>query len=291
LTATSSIGWGAFYSIVASGCTSAVDAYAKVLGSELHGLVIVWGYTVALFTVLLPYLAYKFATEVSRRNLLSTRRLPLQLLRSACLVGSIGTLFVSLRYVPLVDATAVMFTSPLFVNLLAGPILGEKVSLQRWLGVLAGLAGVLIIMRPGASGFHWAILLSVLAAVSLAIFQIASRSLASSERTLTTLFYTAAGSAFWSSCLVVFVWQPLDSRYAFVFLSLGAIGVAAHFSYIRAAEVSEASFLAPFIYTKIVWTAVLGYLLFEHVPGPALWLGSSLIIGGGLYVYLKERVV
>ena len=58
---------------------------------------------------------------------------------------------------------------------------------------------------------------------------------------------------------------------------------------VEAAEVSEASFLAPFIYTKIVWTAVLGYLLFEHVPGPALWLGSSLIIGGGLYVYLKER--
>ena len=194
----------------------------------------VWGYTLGILALLTPYLAIKCIRGVPARQLLISRRWPLHLVRAGCLIGSIATSFVALAYIPLIDATTVMFMSPLFVNLLASPLLGERVGLHRWLGVLIGLAGVLIIIQPGTVTFHWATLLAVLSAMFFAMFQVITRRLAPEENTLTMLFLTAVGGVIWSSCLVVFVWQPLDLRDAAIFLGLGALGVAAHFSHIKA---------------------------------------------------------
>jgi drug/metabolite transporter (DMT)-like permease len=215
----------------------------------------------------------------------------MHLVRAGCLIASIGTLFLSLTYVPLVDATAVMFMSPLFVNLLAGPLLGERVGLHRWLGIFAGLVGIVIIVQPQGTGFDWPILLAVAAAVFFALFQILTRSLAATESTLTTLFYTGFGGALCSSMLVPFVWQPLSFKHASIFLGLGALGVGAHFAYIKAFQHAEASFLAPFTYSKILWTTALGYLLFHHLPGSSVLVGAALIIGGGIYVFWREANV
>jgi drug/metabolite transporter (DMT)-like permease len=274
--------------VFAAGCTSTVDAFAKLLASDLHSLVIVWGYACGLFALVLPYLLWLNVRGTPMRTLYFSARWPVHMVRTGCLIGSIGTLFLSLTYIPLIDATAVMFMSPLFVNLLAGPMLGEKVSLHRWLGVLAGLCGVLVIIQPGGTGFDWPIIYAIIAAVFFALFQIFTRSLAPTETTVTTLFYTGFGGVAWSSLLVLFVWQPLNPEHILVFLGLGLLGVAAHFSYIKAFQLAQASFLAPFTYSKILWTTVLGYVFFAHIPGLTVLAGAAFIVAGGLYVFWRE---
>ena len=266
--------------------TAAVDANSKFLSADLHSLQVVWGYFAAtlLFVVI---------TAVARRMPLQqvcrTARAPLQILRAGLLMITISTLFAGLKFMPIADVTAITFASPLFVAAMSGLVLGERVGIQRWTAVVIGMIGVLIVIRPGSGVVQWAVLLPLISAFGFGTFQMVTRRLASTEPTFVTLFYTSIGCAVMSSVLVFFFWTPLEWGQAAGLLGLGAMGAGAHFYFIRAFEKAEASLLAPFNYTKLIWVILFGYILFGEIPTPQVLLGSVVIITSGFCVLMRER--
>lgn len=267
------------------GFITVVDTTAKHLAGEFHALQIVWGY----FFGISLYVAL-YALGVARRaSLLRTTRPWLQVARSVLLVFSITALFVGLAYLPIAEATVIGFTAPLFIVALAGPILGERVGLHRWLAVLIGLAGVLVIVRPGGGIAHWAAAMPLVGAAAFALYQLATRVLARTETTATTLCYTAGGGLFWTSLLVPFVWVSPAPLHWLAFLFIGALGAAAHLCLIKAFEMAQASLLAPLNYSKLIWATLAGFVVFGDLPSLNTAAGSALIVASGLYVLLRER--
>jgi drug/metabolite transporter (DMT)-like permease len=269
------------------GFITVVDTAAKAMTATLHPLHIVWGYFLGIALTLAVY-----ALARQRRalpDLLRTRRLPLQLGRSALLVASIGALFIGLVHLPIADATAISFTAPLFITALSVPLLGERVGAHRWAAVAAGLIGVLVIVRPGGDLAHWAAVMPLIGAFFFALYQLATRVLATTEPTFRTLLYTGGGGLFWCSLLVPFFWTPLGLADWLVFIGIGLLGAAAHLCMISAFSLAEASLLAPFNYSKIIWAAIAGYVVWGDVPSLDTLAGGAVIILAGLYVLWRER--
>ena len=278
------------------GFITVIDTGAKYMTSDLPALQLVWGYFFGIFASLcllalgklaLGGLALGCGRRLCRQ--LSTRRPLLHLGRVGLLVASISLLFLALTHMSLADATAISFTSPLFITLLAIPILGEKVGKARWLAVLGGLCGVLVVVRPGSGLASWVSLLPLLGAVAFAAFQIVTRLLARTETTYATLFYTGLFGLIWSSLTLPLVWVTPQPWHWLAFLVQGALGVGAHLCLIKAFKLAEASLLAPFNYSKIIWAAAAGYLVFGNIPTLNTLAGAAIIALAGLFVMLHER--
>ena len=280
--------FGIILLILSTGFTAAVDTVAKILTSDYHALMIVWGYFIGILVALLSYAAIR---KIPLRCMTKTNRRGFQIMRSGLLVCTIGTLFTGLKYIPLADATAIMFMAPLFITALSVPFLGEHVGPHRWLAVAIGLVDAVIIIRPGDGLTHWAAILPLISAFSFAAFQIATKHLSSTDDTLVTLFHTGAGGLAWSSALVWMVWTPPTLEIWAVFLGIGILGVGAHLCIICAFDEAPASLLAPFNYSKLIWAFGLGYIAFNHIPAPHVFAGSAILILSGLYVhYLESRI-
>ena len=267
------------------GLITVVDTIAKYLTSNLHAFEIVWGYFLGM---LLPIVIYTVVNGAYRRGRLRTRRPVLQLARSGLLVLSIAMLFIGLTYLPIAEATAISFMSPLFIVALSVPLLHERVGAHRWIAVLIGLAGVLVIVRPGGGIAHWAAFMPLISAFAFAAYQISTRVLAATDPVFTTLFYTGAGGFFWTCLLVPFVWTAPTAIEWGTFIGFGSLGVAAHLCLIRAFELAQASLLAPFNYSKLIWATAAGYLVFGDIPSLNTLAGCALIISSGLYVVWRE---
>jgi len=274
---------GAFYLLASIGLISLVDTICKFYTDELHAVMLVWGYFVAITFFVAGYFGVrkKFA-------LLYCNRPGLQIARSGFLVASIASLFVSLTYLPIAEATAIGFTGPLFITALSVPLLGERVGWHRWLAVVIGLAGVLVIVRPGGAVWHWSAGMALLGAVCFACFQLVTRLLANQDHHQTTLLYTSIGGIAWASLVVPFFWSTPTIGQIAMFLAIGAMGTGAHVALLQAFARAEASLLAPFNYSKLIWVTIMGYLVFGDLPGFDTLIGSSIIVAAGLYVLYRE---
>ncbi|MBO91925.1 MAG: EamA family transporter [Rhodospirillaceae bacterium] len=277
---------GVIFFMTAIFLISVVDTVCKVFTKDLHSIQLVWGYFVGINLTLWVFFLFK-GEKFS--NLRRTERPLLQIIRPAFLVCSISSLFIGLTYLPIAEATVIGFVAPLFITALSVPILKEHVDIHRWSAVVIGLVGVIIIIRPGGDLWHLASVMPLLGALFFALFQIITRLLAATERTHTTLFYTGLGGLAWSSLIVPFVWVTPSITHIFVFLSTGAMGAMAHLCMISAFDRAEASLLAPYNYTKLIWVSVLGYLIFNDVPSLDMWIGAIIIVSAGFYVLYREK--
>ena len=274
---------GVFYFLVAIGLISLVDTICKLYTDELHAVMLVWGYFVGISAFVTIYFGLQ-----RRADLLRCRRPGWQIARPGFLVASIACLFVSLTYLPIAEATAIGFTGPLFITALSVFFLGERVGWHRWLAVVIGLAGVMVIVRPGGAVWHWSAGMALLGAICFALFQLVTRRLADQDRHQTTLLYTSIGGVAWASLLVPFFWTTPTIEHVGVFFLTGAMGAGAHFAMLQAFARAEASLLAPFNYSKIIWVTILGYLFFGDLPGIDTMIGCAIIATAGLYVVYRE---
>ena len=277
---------GIFLFITAIFLISIVDTICKFFTKDLHAIQIVWGYLIGINVTLWIFFFLK-GEKLSK--LVKSKKLVLQIIRPAFLICSISSLFIGLTYLPIAEATAIGFVAPLFITALSVPILKEKVGIHRWSAVVFGFLGVIIIVRPGTEFWHIASIMPLLGAFFFALFQIFTRLLSTTENTYTTLFYTGIGGLGWSSLMVPFVWSPMLRIHFFVFFSIGIMGAIAHLCMISAFDRAEASFLAPYNYTKLLWVAVLGYIIFGDIPSLEMWLGAFIIVSAGFYVFSREK--
>jgi drug/metabolite transporter (DMT)-like permease len=262
-----------------------IDAVAKYLAKDLPVMQIVWARSV--FALLLTPLLLR-----GRRlsSLMATRRPGVQLLRSGFQFVSTIIFFTALKYIPLADAIAIAFVSPLIITALSVPMLGEKVGVRRWLAVVVGFLGVLVIIRPGMGTMEWAMLLPLGMATTSALYQICTRSLAQTDSPVVTLWYTALTGSVVATLVMPFVWTwPGPWEWALMVL-LGAFGTIGHYLLIHAYARAPAAVLAPFVYTQFIWSIGVGFLLFANLPDGFTWLGAAIVSMSGVYTAYRERV-
>jgi drug/metabolite transporter (DMT)-like permease len=222
-------------------------------------------------------------------RLLVTRHRRLHAMRGLLLLGTTGLNFLALNYIQLAQTSAITFSNPLIVCVLSPWLLGERVGLRRWTAVIAGFIGVLIIIRPGSAGFHWARAASLLSALCGALYQIATRHVGLHDQALTSLFYMTLTGALGAVPLAVIDWQTPEA-WQWGLLGLAAIfGTIGHFMLIEAHRRAPASVLAPFIYTQIIPMIIIGFLVFGDVPDAWTLAGGLVVIASGLYVLYRER--
>lgn len=213
----------------------------------------------------------------------------LQLLRSLSLLGSTSLNFLALSYLPLTTVTAIMFSSPVLVTLLAVPLLREKVGVVQFLAIVLGFVGVLIVVAPWGNELHWAILVSLGACICTSFYYILSRMLAR-ESTATQQIWASGIATICLAPLAFAQWQvPANGLVVVLLLLLGVIGGMSHSLVTLAHRMADASVLAPVIYLQMLFASVSGYLVFGQVPGISTLLGAVVIIAGGVLLWLSGR--
>lgn len=219
-----------------------------------------------------------------------TDRPVLVLLRAALLTSSTASNFIALTYLPLTVTGAIMFTSPILVCLLGWPLLGERAGPWRIFAIGIGFVGVLVVMRPFGTGFHWAMLLAVWNALALSLYSILTRKLAGVVATETMQFYMGAfGTAV---LLPIAVWQWTTPASAFgwaLMCLLGVWGWAGHELLTRAHRFAPANTLMPYTYSFLLYLTVFSFLIWGHVPDMATVIGAAIIVGSGLLIWARER--
>lgn len=261
------------------------DACSKVLGQVLPPIEIVWlrysGFTLLMLPALL------------RRPALFRSAAPaLQIGRGLGLLGSALFFTAGLRFLAMADATATSFVSPLFITALSIPVLGEKVGLRRWSAIFVGLIGVLIVVRPGTSTFNPASVLPLLSSVSWACGIVLTRKMShSNDGMVTTLGYAAITGWVVTSAMLPFVWEMPTWREVAIGGFMAGVSTAAQWLVVQGYRRANASVLAPFSYTQLVWSSLAGFLLFSMVPDAMTLIGAAVIIASGLYTAHRERIV
>lgn len=267
-------------------CFACLDATAKYLGRHVDVIQVVWARYASAFV-----LALVVFNPLTRPGLLRTGRPGLQIGRSTLLLATTVLNFAALKYLQLDQALAILFSTPLMVAALAGPMLGERIGSRRWGAIVVGLVGVLIVLQPGFGAVHPAALLSMLSAVCAAFYAIATRVLSRFDSDETTLFYSNLVGVLLLTPVMPFVWTtPTDPLQIALMTGFGAFGSLGHFLLIVAHRHTPASILSPFSYSQILWTTILGFVVFGDVPNRWTVAGVTIVIASGLYLLHRERV-
>lgn len=262
------------------------DGFSKYLTQVYPLIMVLWlrylVQTLAMIVLFFPKM---------RWAIMRTQRPRLQLLRGLCLL-SIGLLFIGgLRYIPLAEATAVMFLAPLIVTVLSALFLNESINKGQWAAVIVGFLGVLFIVRPGGALFTPAILLPVSASFCFALYQLITRRLSSTDHGVTSNFLSGL---FGTLALAFFLpgqhTLEVASIDALFMLALGLLAMTAHLLLTSALKYSTAATLAPFTYAQIIFAGGVGYLAFGQLPDGLSMLGVLIISCSGLAVaYLQHQ--
>ena len=277
---------GTLLVVVAVGIFAVMDTIAKYLARSYPVPGVIWARFAANLLILLAFLAAR--GELKR---LRTARPGLQIMRGLLLAGASLLYFTALTVMPLAEAAAIGFVMPLFLALLAVPMLGERMDGARLAAVLAGLAGALVIVRPGAAAFTPYALLPVGMALCNALYQILTRKVAGVEHPLTSLLWGAIVGAVLFSFALPFAWiAPTDPWHWVLFGIVGLLASVGHFTLIKAYDYASATGLAPFFYTQLVWVMLLGWLVFGDFPDGWSLLGMGIIVAAGIYLVGRQRL-
>jgi S-adenosylmethionine uptake transporter len=274
---------GALYALLAMAIYASHDAVVKGLGDTYSPIQIVFMASLLSF----PAISLILLNDHHEGNLRPVH--PWWVIaRSAATVASGVLAFFAFVNLPLAQVYPILFATPLFITVLAIPVLGEKVGLHRWAAVLLGLIGVLIVVRPGQAALGLGHVAALASAGTGAFAAIAVRKIGHKERSVVLLLAPLLGNFLAMGAALPFVWQPLQ------LIDLGLLGVVAGFGLIAsflmilAYRAGEAAIIAPMQYSQILWAVFYGRVLFgETLDAPTL-LGAALVIASGIYIVFRE---
>jgi drug/metabolite transporter (DMT)-like permease len=269
---------GVGFLLLGTTCFGALDGLSKLLAADLPLAEVLWA---RFFFFLVPLVAIAgpsgWATLIrSERPLLQLARGAMPLLAGCFIVP--GSLLL-----PLADVTAILFAAPLLVAVLAIPLLGERVGPAGWIALLAGLLGVLFIVRPGVSALAVAALLPLVAAAIVAVFQVVTRMLKAANP-FSTLFYTGVAGTGLTTPFLPFFWEPPSPAGWLLLLATGVLHGGGHLCFILAFARAPASALAPFNYFQIFAAMAFGFLVLGEVPDMLTLAGTAIIVAAGVAV-------
>lgn len=257
------------------------DAMTKYLAATYPVTLIIW----VRYSIQSVLLVLLFSPKMGTR-LFYMYRPVLQLLRGMSLLGVSLLLITGLRFIPLAEATAVIFLAPVFVTLLSALLLREPVSKAQWLAIGFGLTGVVLIVRPGGALFDWPVLLPLAAAVCFALYQLLTRMLAGKDHPVTSNFYSGLTGTLLLAPIGVMQLDQLQQMPVpalSMLLGLGALAMTAHMLLTLAFRYASAAVLAPFTYAQIISACVVGWLVFGQLPDHWALLGVIVIISSGMW--------
>jgi drug/metabolite transporter (DMT)-like permease len=261
------------------------DATAKYLSATLPSIEIAWIRFLVFGVIMVPAMlpgSPLYALQSERRGL--------QLMRGVALLASSLFFISGLRFLPIAEASATGFVSPLFVTALSIFFLSERVGVRRWLATVVGLIGVLIILRPGSSAFHPAAFFPIVSALAWACTMIMTRMMSGKERAVTTMTYSSIAGVCILSALVPFVWVAPSWHDIFFGILIGIASTAGQWIVVLAFRYADASVLAPFQYTQLLWVSILGFIIFGELPDIWTVTGAIFIVASGLYTAHRERI-
>lgn len=277
---------GILLMVAAVGAFTLMDAIAKYLARWYPVPGIVWARYALNLLMLLAWLAAR--GELKR---IATKRPGIQIARGLLLAIATSIYFTSLKVLPLADAAAIAFVLPLFVAALAVPLLNERLDMPRMLAILTGMAGALIVVRPGSSVFTLYALLPMGMAFCNALYQILTRKIAGVEHPLTSLVWGAIVGAVVLSATLPFAWEtPQESAHWALLAVIGLLASVGHYLLIRAYDYASATLLAPYTYSGLVWAMLLGLLVFGNFPDGWSLAGMAVIVVSGLFLASRQRL-
>lgn len=294
---------GIFFLLLALLIFTVQDAIVKLL-TESHEVLQILTWRILMVLCILACIAkYKLGWQF-----LKTDRRALMFLRGFLAFAAFTNYYFALSYLPLADAATVYMTAPLFVTVLSVPLLGEQVGVRRWVAILIGFSAVVYMLNPGAGIFQPIAALPLASALFYSFIPIVTRLFDSKDHTLTIVFYTTFSYAIFclaASTLVhlwptvpgdISIWanvaQPWNamnaSSWALTFLS-SLLFTAGIICITIAYRVAQASVLAPFEYSYLLWATLIGYLFFSDIPTMRTLIAGLVIAGSGVYIAIREH--
>lgn len=261
-----------------------IDTVGKVLVQTYPVPQVIWARYAFNVIFLLCFFHRRFFDH------LRTARPSLQFVRSLLIFVTTVLYFGAIHYIPLADANAIMALSPVLVTALAVPLLSERVGLHRWIAVVTGFTGAVVIIRPGLDIMNTASLVILSAAICNALYQICTRRLSRSDPVLTTLVHTSTVGVVVTCAAVPFFWVPPDFLGWTLMVAMGLFGSLGHFLLIKAFSYAPAPALSPYSYSGLAWSALLGFAVFGDVPDLWTTAGAGVIVASGLYIIHREHV-
>ncbi len=267
-------------------CFALLDTMAKYAARAVPSLEIAWFRYFVNLVIAIPVLQpWRHWSDYA------TKRPWLQVWRGLFLLGATVFNFFAIRYLPLAITGSVMFAGPLLATALAGPVLGEWPGLRRWVAVVVGFIGVIIVIQPEPSSFNPAALLSLAAAFCYVGYSLSTRVLSATDSPAGMLIYAAAlATVALTPALPPVAVMPPTWLITAALVGTGIAGAVGHWFLIIAHRNAPPTVLAPFNYTQLIWMIVLGYLVFGDIPSASTLIGAGLIVASGLYSLYRERV-
>jgi drug/metabolite transporter (DMT)-like permease len=265
-------------------CFAGLDAVAKWLVQELPVQQVVWMRFTSHVLVTAALLG-----PIYGRELVRVRNLRLQALRGALLGLMTLMNFWALQYLQLAETGAIQFSVPLLIALFSAWWLGERLDARRWLAIGAGLAGVMLILRPWTGSFHPALLLCVGQVVLYAVFNLLTRHMAATESPAALQWISALGAALLLAPLGLAHWETPQGMGTWLLIgATGLLGGVGHFLVAQAHRYATAATLGPFLYQQILYMTLLGWLVFAQVPDALVVAGALVVVASGLYLLWVE---
>ena len=280
------------------------DSLIKFISEDTSLYELYFGRTLIAFILLLIYL------KVTSQTLVLKTHFPvLTIFRVLCFFFGFSFFYISLTFMTLAMANALFFSSPFFVSILAVIFLKEKVGIRRWLGIAVGFLGVYIVLDPNFEDFNYVKLAPVACSLCYAISMTITKYTSSKDNVYTQMSHLYIGALIISVLFFIFTGKGQfntfsDPTYQFIFrewfsnptyawpfiIGMGFVGAISFYCVFSAYSVASPSVVSLFEYSLIIWAIIIGYLLFDNIPSPRTFVGVALIIGAGIYIYIREKV-
>lgn len=271
--------------ICAFGLFASHDAVVKILGGFYSPFQIIF------FSVLL---SFPLATLMLMRDPTSGNLRPVHPwwtgLRTGSAVVTGFCAFYAFSNLPLAQVYAILFASPLLITVLSIPILKERVGRHRWFAVALGLAGVFVVLRPGAAPFELGHVAALVAATGSALSSVVIRKIGKDERSAVLMLYPMVANFVVMAAILPMVYRPMPLEHLGMLGIISALAFAAGLFMIAAYRHGDAAIVAPMQYSQILWAAGYGILLFDETGDTMTWVGAGIVIASGLYIVLRESI-
>ena len=269
---------GIAFIVVAVMCFAALDTTTKLVALAAPAAMLMWVrflfQTVVTCGVLLPSRGLA---------LFRTRKPGLQFLRGVLLLLCSVSAFFSLLFMPVGEFTAIIMITPLIITVIGALLLREPVSWLRWLCVVSGFVGCMVVIRPGSETFHWAMLLPLLLVAANTGYQVLTSHLTKTDDPGTLHFYTGLVGLLMATLVLPFVWQTLPWQVWGTLILVGAFGSLGHFLLILAYARAPVVVLTPYLYLQVGFAALGGWLVFSHLPDALGMIGIAIITASGVF--------